>query len=171
MMAFVQPEGMSDAEFAHHQRVIALLQARYPWAGEMLDGIDTFTYKLTAGGWLTWDIFRAKHWVNAQLRAGKAATLQVTDMPREEMARVATSWEYTEAFVPKANPEVPGLCAPILDPAHHGAVTSILIDGVHRCVKAYREGKPFQLIMLPSPIAWECLLDAPPWAIPTTDAP
>jgi hypothetical protein len=169
MTDVVQPQGMSAAEFAHQRRVIELLQARYPWAGPTLDGIDTFTYTLEAGGYLSWDITRAKRWVVDQLRAGKAATLTLAEMPRAEMARIATTWDINEAWVAGANPEYPGLSAPILDPAQGGAVTYVLIDGVHRCVKAYREGKPFKAIVLPDAVAWDCLLDAPAWASPARE--
>jgi hypothetical protein len=166
MTDLVQPPSMSAAEFAHQRLVIALLQERYPWAGPTLEGIDTFTYTLDAGGYLTWDITRAWLWVKRQLRAGKAAELRLAELPREELARIATTWDITEAFVAGANPEYPGLSAPILDPAQAGAVTSVLIDGVHRAVKAYREGKPFKAIVLPDAVAWDCLLDAPAWASP-----
>ena len=104
--------------------------------------------------------------MRTQLRQRQAATLEVTEVPREELERIATGWDIDEATVEGADPTYPGLTAPILDPAQPGVVLHILIDGVHRAVKAYRTGQPFKAIVLPPEVSRDCLLDAPEGSVP-----
>jgi hypothetical protein len=161
-----QPLDLPEAQVAHALRVIAHLDQRYPGVDPAT--IDTFTSTLDAdqGRYLTWDLTRAKAWLQAQLRAGRAATLECIEMSRDQMERMATTWAIDEAVVETADPTYPGLAAPIVDPDQPGVLQMILIDGVHRATKAYREGISFEAFLLPDDVSRECLLEAPEGSVP-----
>ena len=57
----------------------------------------------------------------------------------------------------------PGVAAPIL---WEGERRYILIDGVHRLVRAYRAGETFEVHVLSDADSRACVLYAPPGAIP-----
>ena len=67
-MNCLRPEHLSPEEFEHGLRAAQILIQRFPWA--KMPEIETYTYTLHAGGFLTWDITRAKLWVQTQLRTG-----------------------------------------------------------------------------------------------------
>jgi hypothetical protein len=72
--------------------------------------------------------------------------------------------------VQRADITQPGIAAPILwqgtpDIAPPGVVY-ILIDGIHRAVRAYREGQRFYCLILSDEQSRACLIGAPAGVIP-----
>ena len=65
----------------------------------------------------------------------------------------------------RVDPSIPGIGAPLRIPSL-GVVSYILIDGTHRCVRAYLEKLPFGAKLLTDEAAKRCLVRADPELIP-----
>jgi hypothetical protein len=87
---------------------------------------------------------------------------------REQMAFVAKRYDYDRAHVAEVDCAVPGIAAPLLE---DGQVMYVVIDGIHRCVRAYQEGRPFQVHVLADADARRCVVTAPPGWIPSRGGP
>src|SRR5262245_26727340 len=103
---------------------------------------ETYMYTLHgSGGVIVWDVSLAQALMAAEGGIG------LLEVDREQQRHVATTYEITEAKVAQADISQPGIAAPIIwdgDPSlgSHG-ILYVLIDGIHRTARAYREGQPF----------------------------
>jgi hypothetical protein len=147
---------MTDDETQHQLRVIQRLVTRYG-SLQAARRVETYTYTIVGVGHLTWDITHAQ----AMIAAGRAVGWD--EVPRDELQRIATTWDLDPAKLAGADPRVPGIAAPILDA---GREVYILIDGAHRACQAYRTGVPFRAQVLSHADSRACVLEAPPSTIP-----
>jgi hypothetical protein len=80
-------------------------------------------------------------------------------LPGTQLARIAATYAYDRAHVARIDPRRPGIAAPI---AHDGQVLYVVIDGIHRAVRAHETGQPF---------CCDVLTDADEPAIPPMSCP
>lgn len=110
-----------------------------------------------------WNINQAKVEV-----ATASSVIATVEIERDQMQIIATRSEFDEAHLPRVDITQPGIGAPVVLP--DGSVAFILIDGTHRCVRAYREGRPFFARLLTDEAAARCVITAPegrlPWLSP-----
>ena len=111
--------------------------------------VETFRYTIPGHGTLIWNVSAAKD----AIAAGQVLTR--VPIAREQMAGIVAKNEYEEARVAMVDPSRPGIGAPFL---WEGRVEYLLIDGTHRCVKAYRMGVPFEVDLLTDEAAKACLI-------------
>jgi len=129
------------------------------------DGIETYAYTLHEGrGTLVWNVTAAK----AIQAAG--VDLILVEVERTQLGHIATTYEIIEAKVLAADIGQPGIAAPFMWRgsaafAPYGIVY-ILVDGIHRAVRAYRERKPFYAHILTDAQSRRCVLSAPTGVIP-----
>ena len=109
---------------------------------------ETYTYEWP-GGSATWNIAKAKQCI----LDGRAAGWN--DVPRDQLQIIADRYEYDEAKVTLADPSIPGIAAPILD---QDQVVYVIVDGIHRAVRAYRDGQPFIVLILSDSDSRTCIL-------------
>ena len=116
---------------------------------------ETFDYDISQVGRITWNVTLAK-----QLIARRDQGLVIIE--RVEMQAIADWSAFDEAHIRDVNPQVPGIGAPIL---WEGRIIFVLIDGIHRNVRALREGLSFQARLLTDEDARRCVISAPPGVI------
>lgn len=125
-------------------------------SGELKRATETYTYEWASGS-VTWNITQAKQLI-AEGRA-----VGWNDVAHDQLQRIAERYDYDEATVARADPCVPGIAAPILD---QGQVVYVIIDGIHRAVRAYRDGQPFIVLILSDEDSRACILGNPEGLIP-----
>jgi hypothetical protein len=126
---------------------------------------ETYRYTLQDGlGDIVWDVLHAK-----RLVATGGCPLMPVD--REQQAHVARTYDISEAKVAAADIRQPGIAAPMIwlgspqyGPPRH--IVYVLIDGIHRTVRAFRDGQPFSAYVLSDAQSRACLLSAPEGMIP-----
>lgn len=120
-------------------------------SGEVDRATEMYTYEWSEGS-VTWNITKVKQLI-AQGRAEGW-----NEVPRDQLRRVAEVYEYDEATVARADLAVHGIAAPILD---QGLVVYVIVDGIHRAVRAYRDGNTFLVLMLSKEDSRTCIIG--PW--------
>lgn len=119
--------------------------------GAELTRQQTFTYEIPGRTPLVWD-------VNAAFEAVARGEIDGwTELPPEALAHIARANVYDEAAVERADPTAYGIAVEVRH--SDGRDYSILIDGTHRAVKAYRDGVPFRAVILTRAAARACMLE------------
>ncbi len=113
---------------------------------------EVYTHTLPNGELMIWDVSTAKAAV------ARGEIVAEIDMDIAAMRHVVEHNEYDEAIVARANIAQPGIAAPCV---WQGQVCYLLIDGSHRCVKAYRAGQAFRVTLLSDRAGDSCLLAGP----------
>lgn len=121
--------------------------------------IEAFTFTVNTGEVLQWNITKAKELVAAGHVVGKE------DLDVATMASIARSNEWTADGVAAADASEPGIAAPVVGP--DGETIFVIIDGVHRCVRAMLDSKPWAAWLLTLEANAACLLVAPSHLVPT----
>ena len=106
-------------------------------------GLRQLAYRALVGKpgveeWKTFDIGVAMRIVNN----GRAPM----EYPSEYLQQFVENNQYTEAHVEHVDATQPGILAFV--PMPDGNTYAAIIDGSHRAVKCYREGKPFRVLAL-----------------------
>lgn len=113
---------------------------------------ETYSYEIPGHAPMLWNVSQAI------IECENGHVDAVVPIAHAEMAGIVNQCGWDEAHLARADPERPGIAAPIrLD----GVVFFILIDGTHRCVRAYREQRPFLARCLSLEAAQRCVLLAP----------
>lgn len=116
--------------------------------------IEVYHYDVPNYGRITWDINRAKE----QVKAGYVVSPRPVDVARKEMENIMARCKWTEAHVAEVDVSIPGIAAPFL---WEQAIVYVPIDGIHRMVRAYREGKPFSFWLLTNEASRACVIAGP----------
>lgn len=99
---------------------------------------------------LAWDVTAA--WGLVSSRAGRVerrepgVMFELAPLPTEVAAVLLEQGAVDLAHVGHVDMSYPGLI--VMVPDEHGGEAAILIDGAHRCVRAYQEGRHFDGIIL-----------------------
>jgi hypothetical protein len=148
---------MNARDLDRERRTVAACLAAVA-QGTMTVGDETYSFDFADGrGRLTWNITQAKRCV--ALRQAHPPM----EVPRTEMAKIAARFDYDEAYLSQVDITRPGIAAPYID---DGRIYYLLVDGVHRAMRAYREGARFWTQALTDEDNRACLLEAPPGVIP-----
>lgn len=118
---------------------------------------EEYRYTVPGHGMLVWHITRAKE----QVAAGHVVAC--VEMSREEMANTIARCEWDESHLLEVDITLPGIAAPFI---WDGRIIYVPIDGIHRLVRAYREGKPFYFQLLTDAASRACLIEGPRELIP-----
>ena len=125
--------------------------------------IYTFTFQ-PSGKQVTWDVSKAKEMVR------KGEVFMKMPVPREQLEIIVKTYEWQEEAVKSADLAWPGIGAPIIvEEDGHLAITYTLIDGIHRCIKAYRENKEMFAWTLTDWGSWNCIMQADAETVPLSD--
>ena len=118
-----------------------------------------FTYTFDNGDVIIWNADEAEKLLSA---GGHRETIPVD---REQMEVLMARCEWDAKHVETANPDQPGIGAPVklVDPkdireAGGRDVIYIIIDGIHRCVRAYMEQRPFHVRLLTDAASRACVV-------------
>lgn len=98
---------------------------------------------------IRWNVSYAKQLV----AAGYYVALKPVD--RETMQQISERNSWDPAHVETVDETTPGIAAPYL---HEGTLIYILIDGIHRCVKALRKGTSFHAYLLSYEAETACVM-------------
>jgi hypothetical protein len=124
-----------------------------------------YEFRFDNGARIIWDIGKAEAILSDTANRNRFSCTKYADligMPREQMA-LLFEWDIDQQKLEKADCSKPGICAPI---KHYGDdhESLILIDGVHRAVKAYIEHKQFFLRSLNPEESKRCIVFADDWS-------
>jgi hypothetical protein len=124
--------------------------------------VETYMFHTNAGETAFYNISMAEEIVRRGLEQG--LKIQIVEIDRHNMQGIVERNGWDQAHVDETTLSTPGLAAPVrgLD----GQVFYLLIDGTHRCVRAYQRGLPFFAYLLPDPAAKACCLFASPGLMP-----
>jgi hypothetical protein len=115
--------------------------------------LETFRYKFPTGEPdIVWDIGAARQAVTA----GAILSPEPVKIEPAMMREISEANEWDPARLDHADPDEPGIAAPILD---EGQIIYILIDGQHRNARALRDGKPFSAYLLTDQASRACVLE------------
>ena len=117
---------------------------------------EGFTYEIPGVGEMIWNVALAKALIAS--RYVEEVTLEPS-----EMQAIAERSSYDEAHLKDVDPAIPGIGAPMI---WEGQIIYVLIDGIHRCVRALREQRPFLARLLTDEDARLCVVSAPAGLIP-----
>lgn len=111
---------------------------------------QVFEYTFYRGGLIIWNIDKAKELI-AQ---GKF----VTELPiePEQMRIIVERYDSDPAHYDDVDPSIPGISAPIIN--DDGSIIYVLIDGIHRCGRAFRDGLGFSARFLSDEDSRSCIL-------------
>jgi hypothetical protein len=118
-----------------------------------IEGREVFQYDVPGFPTLWYDVTAAK----AAIERGEFCT--TAEIEREQMRHVMERNEWTEAELASVDPSEPGIAVPFMPVPD--LIVYMLIDGTHRCVKAYRENRPFFARCLTDKAAAGCLMNYP----------
>ena len=99
---------------------------------------EIFVYTVPGKGDITWDISEAKKRI-------KEAVLYQIEIDRENMEEIIERYGFDATRLDSVDPIEPGIATVI---KYKGKYSLIMIDGVHRCARAYRENILFTLNVL-----------------------
>lgn len=120
---------------------------------------ERFEYLIPGYAPLVWNIVLAK-----QLAADPRWVESIVTIGRSEMRAITERNSWEPSRVADVNIADPGIGAPFI---WEGTASYLLIDGTHRCVRAYRERKPFAVRLLTDEAARRCYISGPtdlmPW--------
>lgn len=116
-----------------------------------------YHYDVPGYGVLVWDIIRAKQ---AVARGETVARLPV---PPPEMENIMRRCDWDAQHLAHVDITQPGIAAPF---RWQGQTIYVPIDGIHRVVRAYREGKGMEMDLLTDEASRACLLSGPRELIP-----
>lgn len=120
---------------------------------------EEFAYTYPGKGVTRWNITYAKQLVSAGFVIGLPI-----EIAREQMHAIITRNEFDIRKLVHVDDSEPGIAAPLV---HKGQIIYQLIDGVHRCAKAYFGGRPFRAHLLTDKASRACWIDGPlelmPW--------
>lgn len=108
---------------------------------------ECFTYTYGTGEEITWDIEKAK----------KIQTNFEGECDRELLKYITETYDYDHDKVDKVDCSIPGIAVPIKIPGHWKAEI-ILIDGIHRAVKAYKNNFTFRAKILTPDQSLSCII-------------
>lgn len=118
---------------------------------------EMFEYVVPDHGTLVWNVTIAK------LEAAEGNLIATVEMSREDMAGVVRQNSFEEAHLADVDITLPGVGAPVV---WENKILYVMIDGTHRCVRAYREDKPFVVQLLTDEAAKRSFVGGPPNLMP-----
>lgn len=104
---------------------------------------------------IVWDITKA-----LELITFSCAT--VVEMPAEAMERTLHTVQHTATRFNEVDHSIPGIGAPLYD---NGVLAMRLIDGTHRCGKAWHLGHQFWVRVLRKEASRACILECGDWRL------
>jgi hypothetical protein len=104
---------------------------------------------------IVWDITKALELITFSCAA-------VVEMPAEEMEQTLHIVKHSAARFNEVDHSIPGIGAPLYD---NGVLVMRLIDGTHRCGKAWHLGHQFWVRVLRREASRACILECGDWRL------